>query len=118
MNPSDWEESFILNLYKGKGEALDRGSYCGLKLTDEVMKLLERVLDSYIREMVNIDEMQFGVVPGKGTADAVSVVRQLQAKYTAANKLLYFAFIDLDEAFDLVPRKVLWWAFRSLGVEE
>ena len=29
----DWEESFILNLFKGKGEALDRGNYRGLKLT-------------------------------------------------------------------------------------
>ena len=26
--PKDWEESLILNLYKGKGEALDRGNYC------------------------------------------------------------------------------------------
>lgn len=54
--PSIWEASIILNLYKGKGEALDRGNYRGLKLTDQVMKLLERVLDSYIRRMVNIDE--------------------------------------------------------------
>ena len=23
--PKDWEESYILNLYKGKGDALDRG---------------------------------------------------------------------------------------------
>jgi len=37
--PKDWAESFILNLYKGKGEALDRGNYRGLKLTDQVMKL-------------------------------------------------------------------------------
>ena len=46
--PTDWQESFILNLYKGKGDALERGNYCGLKLADQVMKLLERVLDSFI----------------------------------------------------------------------
>ena len=67
--PNDWEESFILNLYKGKGEALDRGNYRGHKLTDQVMKLLERMLDSFIRNMVDIDEMQFGFVPGRGTTD-------------------------------------------------
>ena len=116
--PADWEESYILNLYKGKGEALDRGNYRGLKLTDQVMKLLERVLDSYIRNMVCIDEMQFGFVPGRGTTDAIFIVRQLQEKYIAANKPLYFAFVDLEKAFDRVPRKVLWWALRSLGVEE
>ena len=52
--PSDCEENFIMNLYKGKGEALDRGNYCGLKLTDQVMKQLEHILDFNIREMVNI----------------------------------------------------------------
>ena len=30
----------------------------------------------------------------------------------------YFAFVDLEKAFDRVPRKVLWWALRSVGVEE
>ena len=60
--PKDWEESIILSLYKGKGEALDRGNYRGLKLTDQAMKLLERVLDFQIGQMVNIDEMQYGFV--------------------------------------------------------
>ena len=116
--PKDWKESYILNLYKGKGDALDRGNYRGLKLTDQVMKLLERVLDNFIRGMVDIDAMQFGFVPGRGTTDAIFIIRQLQEKYIAANKPLYIAFVDLEKAFDRVPRKVLWWALRSLGVEE
>ena len=28
------------------------------------------------------------------------------------------AFMDLEKAFDYVPRKVIWWALRKLGVEE
>ena len=70
----DLEESLILNLYKGKGEALDRGNYRGIKLTDQVMKLLDRVLDSSISKMVNRDDMQFGFVPGKGTTDAIHLL--------------------------------------------
>ena len=31
--PSDWEQSFIVCLYKRKGNALERGNYRGLKLT-------------------------------------------------------------------------------------
>ena len=31
--PTDWEQSFIVCLYKGKGDALDRGNHRGLKLT-------------------------------------------------------------------------------------
>ena len=116
--PSDWEKNFILDLYEGKGEALDRGNYLGLKLTDQVMKLLERIVAVFIREMVNIDEMQFGFVPGKGTTDAISVVRQVQEKYITAKKLFNFAFKDLKKAFHCVPRKVLWFVLRKLRIEE
>ena len=28
------------------------------------------------------------------------------------------AFVDLEKAFDRVPREVLWWALRQSGVEE
>ena len=116
--PSEWEDSFILSLNKGKGEALESGDYHGLKLTHQVMWLLEQVLESNIHEMGNIDEMQFGFVPGRGTSDAILVVCQLQQKYIIVNRLLYLAFIDLEKAFDHVPRKVLWRALRILGVKE
>ena len=49
--PSDREENFILNLYKGKGEVLARGNYRGHQLKDQAMKLMERVLDTCIIEM-------------------------------------------------------------------
>ena len=30
--PSDWQESYIVSLYKGKSDALNRGNYKGLNL--------------------------------------------------------------------------------------
>ena len=39
--PSDWENIFIINIYKGKGDALIRGYYSGLKLLDHVKKGIE-----------------------------------------------------------------------------
>ena len=63
--PSDWEQSFIVCLYKGKGDALERGNYRGLKLTEQVMKVLERILDGLIGQVVSIDDSQFGFVPGR-----------------------------------------------------
>ena len=94
--PSDWEQSFIVCLYKGKGDALERG----LKLTEQVMKVLERIVDGLIRQVVSINDSQFGFIPGRCTTDAIFVVRQLQEKYQAANKGLYMAFVDLEKAFD------------------
>ena len=95
---SGWEGSFILNLNTGKGEALGRGNYCDLKLTDQVMKLHEQVLDSYIREMVNINKMalmQLGFLPGRGTTGAIFVVRKLQEKYIVSNNLTNYVTLPV-----------------------
>ena len=116
--PSAWELSFIVCLYKGKGDALERGNYHGLKLAEQVMKVLERIVDGFIRQLVSNDNSQFGFVPGRGTTDVIFVVRQLQEKYLATNKRLYMAFVNLEKAFDWVLPKVIWWALRKLGVEE
>ena len=116
--PKDWEVSYILNLFKGKGKALERGNYSGLKLTDQVMKLAEHVLVPLIRGMVDIDAMQFGFVQERGTFDAIFIVHQLQEEHIVERKPLYFAFVDLEKTFDRVSRKVFLGAMRSLGVEE
>ena len=77
-----------------------------------------------IRELISIDEMQFAFVPGRGTTDAIFIIRQLQEKFLSIRNLdgknltLYFAFVDLEKAFGRVLRKVLWWVMRSLGVDE
>ena len=82
------------------------------------MKVLERVIERRVRNIVKIDSMQFGFMAGKSTTDAIFIVRQLQEKYLARNKELWMAFVDLEKAFDRVPREVVWWALRCLGVDE
>ena len=58
--PSDWEMSVSINCFKGKGDAFKHGNFMGLKLLDHLMKVFERVIEKYIREAVNVDDMQFG----------------------------------------------------------
>ena len=62
--------------------------------------------------------MQFGFIPGRDTTDEIFILHLLQEKHLGKHKLLYFAFVDLQKAFDRVPRKVLWWSTRRVGVEE
>ena len=116
--PDDWRKSWMVTVYKGKGDALDCGSYRGIKLLDQVMKVFERVIDKRLSNIVKVDDMQFGFSAGKGTTDAIFVVRQVQERVLDKDKDLWLAFIDLEKAFDRVPREVLWWALRQSGVEE
>ena len=57
-------------------------------------------------------------MPGCGTTDAIFILRQIQEAYIRINQNLYFAFIDLEKAFDRVPRQILWWALWKVGVPE
>jgi hypothetical protein len=108
----------MVSIYKGKGDAMECESYRGVKLLEHALKVFERVIETRVRSRVEIDEMQFGFIPGKGTTEAIFLVRQLQEKYLAKKRDLWMAFVDLEKAFDRVPRQVLWWALRQVGVEE
>ena len=82
------------------------------------MKVLEKVIEGRVRKVVKIDSMQFGYMAGKSTTDAIFIVQQLQEKYLARNKGLWMALVDLVKAFYRVPREVVLWALRYLGVDE
>ncbi len=38
-------------------------------------------------------------------------MRQLQERYKEKKKMLYHVFVDLEKAFDRVPREVVAWSF-------
>ena len=56
--------------------------------------------------------------PGRGTVDAVFVLRRLSEKFRAENKKLFFIFVDLEKVFDRVPREVNCFALKRKGVPE
>ena len=116
--PNDWHLPYIINLFKGKVDALYCGSYRDLKLQDHVMKVLERILTTIIREKVSTGNIQFDFIPGRGTTDVIFILVLLQEKYLNRKKNNYFAFVNLERALDRVPHTVLWWAVRKLGIDE
>ena len=47
--PAEWKLSTIVNCDKGKRDSLQRGNYRELKLTDQILKIAERIIDKLIR---------------------------------------------------------------------
>ena len=76
---------------------------------EHAFKLYKKALD--------IDKMQYGFMPGRGAVDAVLVLRKLSEKFRDKKKL-FFIFVDLEKAFDLVQREVLCFSVRLKVVQE
>ena len=57
------------------------------------MKVIERIANSLIRQVLTIDDSQFGFVSGRETTGAIFVICQLQEKYLTVDKQIYMAFL-------------------------
>jgi len=116
--PDDWRQSTIVPIYKNKGDAHQCGNYRGIKLTSHTLKMWERVIEARTRRDVEIGEQQYGFMPGRSTTDAIFGLRILNEKYREGQKELHCMFIDLEKAYDRVPRDEVWHCLRSAGVAE
>ena len=83
-----------------------------------VLQIIEGILVQRLRKVIDISETQFGFVQGKGTVDAIFILRQAQEKVLEGNQKQYWAFVDLEKAFDRVPRELIYWCLRRKGVSE
>ena len=82
------------------------------------MKIFERVLERRNRELVSIDPVQFGFMHGRETTGTLFVLQRMQEEYRDIRKKLYMCFVDIEKAFDQIPRKVMEWAMRKKGLPE
>ena len=115
--PEEWILSSLVPNFKEKGDPLNPNSYRGINLLKHAFKLYEKVFNDRLLEVVDIDKMQYGFMPGRGTVDAVFVLMRLSEKFRAKNKFI-FIFVDLEKAFDQVPREFIRFALRQKCVPE
>ena len=97
---------------------LECGNYRTIKMLEHGMKVVECVFEKRLRKMVEIREEQYGFAASKGTIDAIFILRQLQEKYLENEKELYLVFVDLEKAFDRVPRMLIESSLRRKAVVE
>ena len=56
--------------------------------------MTERIFEHRIRQQIDIDDMQFGFMKGKGTINVIFIIKQMQEKCRAKGKKLCFGFVD------------------------
>ena len=79
--PEKWRRSVLIPIYKNKGDAQCCGNYRGIKLMIHTIKVWERIIETRLRDRVEISKQQYESMPGKGTTDAMFALRMSMEKY-------------------------------------
>ena len=71
---------------------------------NQITKILLKVILNRIRNKIlpEISNEQCGFMKGKGTRNAIFILRSLMERVIEVNKKLYICFIDFEKAFNSV----------------
>ena len=71
------------------------------------MKVWERIIEARLRDTVEITKQQYGFMPEKRTTDVMFALQMLMEKYREGQRELHCVFVDLDKAYDRIPREAV-----------
>ena len=116
--PKDWQTGVIIPIYK-KGDHKQCTNYRGISLLSLPGKVYAKCLERRCRQIVEpaLEDGQCGFRPGRSTTDQIFTLKQIFEKSWEYAKDLFACFVDLEKAFDRIPREKLWRVLQEYGVD-
>ena len=118
-----WNESRVILLHKGGHKSKkELKNYRPIALNDTIGKIFcmclnERVCEAVERNGV-LGEEQNGFRMNRRGEDNIFIVREMIEKCNRESKKGYFAFLDIEKAYDRVNRQVLCKVLKKCGMSE
>lgn len=102
--PQEWNISHIVSVSK-KGNKSDPGCYRSLSISSSVGRLLGKILQATLSKNIELTVSdQSGFTSGRLCTDNLFALQQISKKKISAGQELHMALIDLEKAYDSVPR--------------
>ena len=121
--PRKWNESRVILLHKGGHKSKkELKNYRPIALNDTVGKIFCMCLNERVREVVErhgvLGEEQNGFRLNRRGEDNMFIVREMIDRCNREGKKGYFAFLDIEKAYDRVDRRVLCKVLRKCGMSD
>ena len=119
QTPRDWSRMLVTPIHK-KGDRKYPANYRAISLLSIPGKVFSKIILNIMKLKTEeaMKNSQFEFKQGRGTVDAIFVVRQIIEKAREHQVPLHFNFIDFKSAFDTVWRKALWRMMIAIGVDK
>ena len=110
-------EGLIVPIYR-KGDKKECSNYRGITLLSKAMKMFQQIMKKRIIAIVEngLEGSQSGFRPGRSTQDHIFRIKHITQKSIQQKKKVFLAFVDMEKAFDRVPRNILWEILKERGV--
>ena len=115
--PRDWQTGVIIPIFT-KGDRKQSTNYRGISLLSLPGKVYAKCLERKCREIVEskLEDGQCGFRPGRSTTYQIFTLKQIFEKSWEYGKDHFACFVDLEKAYDRVPRDKLWKVLQEYGV--